>query len=370
MKIALYNVTTTIKAGGVETCNWEMARVLAARGHDVHLFGGRSDSTHVSMEGVTILTFPFIKRSYFPDFGSRFRKFMERLSFAAFTIKDLIKGSYDFIYLVKPFDIPAALATARLSGAKTIFASGGTEFFPGYKQLAGRVDHFFACSDYNAGQIENYCGLRPVVLPNGVNTDLFKPLLPDVGLGERYRLIDADFVVISACRLVGLKGLDYAINAIAELIGRGHALKYLIVGEGPAGKDLEALARQLNIGDHVIFTGRVDNAELPRYYSLADLALYPSVGAETFGIAMGEALACCVPVVSTKVGGIPEVVREGTGLLTPPKDAGALVRAVGTLMIDDDLREQFGRAGNHWIAGNLTWAAAAERLEKHLIGSD
>jgi glycosyltransferase involved in cell wall biosynthesis len=75
-------------------------------------------------------------------------------------------------------------------------------------------------------------------------------------------------------------------------------------------------------------------------------------------------------VVSTKVGGIPEVVREGTGLLVPPKDGGALARAVETLLLDEDLRENLGRAGSRWIVENLTWTAAAERLEKHLTGSD
>jgi len=78
----------------------------------------------------------------------------------------------------------------------------GTEFFAGYKYLVGKVDHFFACSEFNATQIEEYCGIRPRVLPNGVDTGLFMPRNPDPELSRKLGLDRSEDVIISACRLV------------------------------------------------------------------------------------------------------------------------------------------------------------------------
>jgi glycosyltransferase involved in cell wall biosynthesis len=345
-----------------------MAKALTGRGHIVHLFGGRPAGALPEISGVQVHTFPYVPRKYIPNFGTRFRKFMERVSFGCWAWRDLARGGYDYIYLVKPFDIPAALLVRRLSGARIIFASGGTEFFSGYAYLVRRLDYFFACSDYNASQIESYCGQRPVVLPNGVNTALFRPRPARADLKAGLGLEPGDLVLISACRLVGLKGLDHALRAMALLRDRGHRLRYLIIGEGPARRELEELARRLDLSGRVVFTGSLANALLPDYYALADVAVYPSVGAETFGIAMGEALACGVPVVSTRVGGIPDVVVDGTGLLVPPKDEKALAGAIGEFLDRPDFRRSCGERGRAWISGNLSWSACAERLEKHLAG--
>ena len=345
-----------------------MAKALTGRGHTVHLFGGRNSEALQDLPGVTIHTFPFVPRKYIPNFGTRFRKFMERVSFGCFAWRRLARGDYDYIYLVKPFDIPTALAARRLSGAKIIFASGGTEFFSGYTGLVGRLDHFFACSEYNAAQIENYCGIKPVVLPNGVNTALFGPRSGRADLKSALGLEAGDRVLISACRLVGLKGLDYALKAMALLRDRGHRIKYLVIGDGPVRGELEDLARRLDLSGQVVFTGAQANAMLPDYYALADVAVYPSVGAETFGIAMGEALSCGVPVISTRVGGIPDVVIDGTGLLVAPKDEKALAEACGELLNREDVRRRCGERGREWIARNLSWEACAEGLERHLAG--
>ena len=369
MKFALYNVTTTIKQGGVETRNREMARALARRGHQVHVLAGRTEAALPEIPGVEILTFPYLQTKHIPNLGTRFRKLAQRLSFAAFSYRTLARGGYDYIYLVKPFDIPAALASARKSGAKVIFASGGTEWFPGYRSLTGRLDYFFACSAFNARQIEEYCGLKPVVLHNGVNVDLFQPRPAEEELRRSLGLEPGDEVIMSACRLVGWKGIASAVEAAAALIKKGRPLRYLVFGDGPERPALEAQAQALGLGGRVIFMGAAPNTELPRYYALADLAVFPPIDHEAFGIALGEALACGIPVVATKMGGIPEVVVPGTGLLVPPRDAAALAEAIETLLVDSDRRRDFGRQGREWIEGHLSWDAVAARLE-NLVAAD
>jgi glycosyltransferase involved in cell wall biosynthesis len=366
MKIALYNLTTTIKQGGIETFNWEMARALSKRNHSVHIYGGKGEIIPEVSDGVSVHTFPFLKRELIPDFGSRFRKFMERLSFGLFSLRHLISRRYDYIYVSKPFDIPVVLLASFFSKAKVVFGSGGTEFFPGYSCLVKNVDYFFSCSVFNASQIEQYCGVRPLVLPNGINTDLFKPQTADHELKKSLDLADSDKVIISVCRLIGLKGINYAIKAVARLIKKGHPIKYVIIGEGAERQKLESLAKELDIADNIEFLGNKKNAELPRYYSVADLAIFPSIASETFGISAAEAMACGVAVISTTVGGIPEVVSEGTGLLTPPRDEDALTKAVEKLIADDPLRKKMGMRGREWVMKKYGWDGIVNAFEEYI----
>jgi glycosyltransferase involved in cell wall biosynthesis len=363
MKIALYNLTTTTKSGGIETFNRELASALAKRGHIVHIYGGKGNIIQDIYAGASIYTYPYIKREFIPDFGSRFRKLIERLSFSLFNFKDIIRGNYDYIYISKPFDIPVALLSSFYSRAKTIFGSGGTEFFPGYKYLAKKLDFFFACSEFNALQIEQYCGIKPLVLPNGVNTELFKPRNPDLKLKCQLKLTNNENIVISVCRLVGWKGIQYGIKAVAKLIEKSHSITYLIVGDGEYKKDLEILAKNLHLSDQVMFIGNIRNTELPRYYSIADIAIFPSIANETFGISIAEAMACGMPVISTNVGGIPEVVHKGSGFLVPPKDDNFLAEAIETLLLNDSLREEMGKAGRKWIVENFSWDIVIEKFE-------
>ncbi len=366
MKIALYNLTTTTGFGGIETFNRELGRALAALGHTVHIYGGKGPAIK-DLPGVSVYSYPYIQRDSIPDLGTRFRKFGERLSFGISAFSDLTGRRYDYIYISKPYDLPVALLSAHFSKAKVIFGSGGTEFFPGYKYLAKKVDHFFSCSEFNASQIKEYCGLEPYVLHNGVNTELFRPLSPEVKIRQGLHISDADSVVMSACRLVGWKGINYAIKAVAELVGKGHSLKYLIAGDGEERGKLEALAKESDISDRVIFLGSMQNSELPLYYSFADIAVFPSVADETFGISIAEAMACGVPVVTTRVGGIPEVVTEGTGILAPPRDAHSLAEAMESLLVDNVLREKTGAMAREWIVNSFSWDNIARTFET-LIG--
>ncbi len=366
MKIALYNLTSTTLSGGIETFNRELAGALAKRGHTVHIYGGRSTENYDISPEVTVYLYPYIRREKVPNFGSRFRKFAERLSFGAAAFRDLVRREYDYLYVSKSFDIPVVLLASHYLGAKVIFGSGGTEFFPGYKRLVKKVDHFFACSEFNAAQIEQYCGIRPLVLPNGVNTGIFRPAAADDALLRALQLDGTETVLISACRLVGWKGIQYAIRAVARLLEKGHRIAYLVIGDGEYRRELETLAGALGVKERILFPGAIRNSELPRYYSIAKAGVFPSIGVETFGIAIAEAMSCGVPVVSTTVGGIPEVVSEGTGLLVPPRDEKALSDALETLISDSALRENMGAEGRRRILEMFSWDVIVERFGRYI----
>jgi glycosyltransferase involved in cell wall biosynthesis len=365
MKIAFYNLTTTIKSGGIETFNREMAKVLAKRGHAVDLYGGKSSFVWEAPLGVRVFTYPFIAREHFPNFGTRFRRFMERLSFGIYSVKDLIRREYDYIYLIKPYDIPIALLAASRSKARLIFGSSGTEFFAGYPHLVMKVDHFFACSEFNASQIEEYCGIRPLVIPNGVDAERFRSLPPDAEIKAGLKIGDSDIVIMTVSRLVGLKGIAYAIRAVATLAGKGYPVKFFVIGDGEERNNLERLVNDARMEERVFFLGNIPNSSLPNYYSLATVAVFPSIAAEAFGISIAEAMACGVPSVSTAMGAIPEVVGDA-GLLVPPEDEDALANAMERLITDNALRSRMSARGRKRIEENFSWSTIAEIFERQI----
>jgi len=99
--------------------------------------------------------------------------------------------------------------------------------------------------------------------------------------------------------------------------------------------------------ERVIEVGYVPDEELPRYYALADLFVFPTL-LEGFGLPLAEALACGTPVVTTGAGSGPEVVGPG-GRIVPARDPAALAKAINALLADPDLRLRLGRAGREWV---------------------
>ena len=364
--IAFFNLTTTTKHGGIETFNWEMARVLAERGHTTHVYGGASDGPFPFSERVYVHLFPYIARERFPDLGSRFRKFAERISFGKHALPELRRSRHDYIYVSKPFDIPVALLAARGTGTKVIFGSGGTEFFPGYRSLVRRLDYFFACSRFNATQIQNYSGIRPLVLYNGINTERFLPTPPEHGLRASLGIREEEIVIVTVCRLVGWKGVKYSIEAVSKLADNGYPIRYLVIGDGEDRPALQDLAVRLGRREEILFLGRVSNMLIPKYYSIATMAIFPSVADETFGISIAEAMACGVSVISTKIGGIPEVVKEGVGILVSPRDSDALAQAAKRIIDDQDLRGKLGESGRRYVLECFRWEKIVSDFENYI----
>ena len=119
------------------------------------------------------------------------------------------------------------------------------------------------------------------------------------------------------------------------------------------------MIRRLGIANHIIFTGHISDAEFVREYARATLAVVPSVY-EGFGLPVGEAMACGVPVISTTGGALPEVVGNA-GILVPPADAAALEKAIVNLLDHPDYAARLGWAGYKRVQNHFTWKKAAEK---------
>jgi len=198
---------------------------------------------------------------------------------------------------------------------------------------------------------------RSVVVPNGVDTDRFRPA--DRAAARRSLGIAADGRVVGAvARLTREKGIDLAIEAVAALPG----VRLVIVGDGPERAELGALARSRGVADRVDFLGLRE--DLPALYPAFDALLVPS-RTEAHGLVAAEALACAVPVVAARVGGLRSIVEEGrNGLLAAPEDAAALAAALRRLLEDPSWAERLGRQGREGVVERWSLAAMIRGTEE------
>ncbi|MEM2915561.1 MAG: glycosyltransferase family 4 protein, partial [Candidatus Bathyarchaeia archaeon] len=136
----------------------------------------------------------------------------------------------------------------------------------------------------------------------------------------------------------------------------------------PKGNYFSFLQKQLislNIADNVTFTGFVPNSEMIKHYRDVDVVVNPSFS-ESFGRSLIEAMACEVPVVAARVGGMTEIVENGkTGILVEPGDADALAEAIIRLLSNEDLRKSMGKAARKRVVELYSWERVAEKLLRH-----
>lgn len=363
MRLCFYNVTATYLSGGLETYCWEAGRAMARRGHEVSIVAGNRG--HARHDEVRLVQFPFRAEKEWPDLGVRFRRLAERLSFARHAMSHLATSGYDAVIINKPFDFPV-LWRARQAGmkARTLFRSGGTDFFPGDRSFATAVKYWVSASRYNARQIDARYR-RPVeVIHNGVDTQTFRPLALDEAERRRYGAGAEDILLVSVGRLVGWKGTRVVIEALAGLPSR---FRYVMAGDGPEKPELEALAARLGVANRVHFAGAVPHDSLPQLLSMCNLCLQPSLGEEAFGISVVEAMACGLPVLASDNGGLPEIVIDGeTGRLLPPGDVPAWISAIAAFGNEPAVLERLGRAARQRAEDEFTWSANAAKLEQVL----
>ncbi len=163
-------------------------------------------------------------------------------------------------------------------------------------------------------------------------------------------------------RVVEQKGLGILFDALDLLAQRGQVLNLTVVGDGPDRDKLERKAHNQGLGARVDFVGSKSQAEVTELLGEADIFVLPSY-AEGVPVVVMEALGSAVPVVSSFVGGLPEVVDDGkTGFLVRPGDPVQLADRIEQLAADPDLRQRMGLAGRAKIVDDFDSAKEAARL--------
>ncbi len=228
------------------------------------------------------------------------------------------------------------------------------------KKLMKRSDALIAVSKYTVDELTELYGIdekKIHVIYNGVDVQKFKPRPDRAELRREFGLEDEKKIVLFVGRLYHRKGLEILLRSIPPVLQEFSDVKFVISGKGFKKKEesLRNLAKQLDIEDHVTFLGYVPDEKLPNLYSASDIFVLPAIY-ENFPFAILEAQATGLPVISTKVGGIPEfLVDNENGFLIDPGDSAQLTQRVLALLQDPKLAKEMGMRGRKLIEEKFSW---------------
>lgn len=196
-------------------------------------------------------------------------------------------------------------------------------------------------------EVERFPAAKVHVIPNGVDTDRFRPQPVNEALRAELKLGPTDRVVAIVAALRPEKNHAMLLQAIARVRRNLPNVKLLVVGEGPERARIEQLAAELGIVDAVRMLG--NRGDVSDVLAAADIFGLSS-HMEANPVSILEALACEVPVVAPRVGSIPETVRDGeTGYLIEAGDADAMAWRIEELLGDESERQRLGKAGRRLV---------------------
>ncbi len=249
------------------------------------------------------------------------------------------------------------------------------------------------CSDYIANGVRRQfpeLSSRCHTLYNGSSEEALRRDVSAEVRREAFVQSPRDKVVLFVGRITPEKGVHVLMEAMERVLRKCPECVLLIVGgffvnpPKPRGRGVsvaqsngfetlkenyeEYLRRQARpLGERVRFLGEIPHSQLWACYRVCDVFVHPSLWHEPFGMILTEAMLCERPVVSTRTGGIPEIVaHQETGLLVEPNDPQALSDAIIELLEDERLRRAMGQAGRRRVEERFTWDHTARRLEEIL----
>ncbi|MBI2339327.1 MAG: glycosyltransferase family 4 protein [Deltaproteobacteria bacterium] len=200
---------------------------------------------------------------------------------------------------------------------------------------------------------------------NGVDTDLFDP--ERVADARKELKLSSDTVVVGSIGALETdKGQRYLLKALSLLNAEGvNNMTCLICGTGPDDADLRKLAHSKKL--EVRFLGH--RSDIPSLLKTTDILVLTPQTRESFSMAAIEAMSMRVPVVATRVGGIPEVVSDGeTGILVPPGDVVSLAGAIRTLYDSPELRKTMGNNGRDRVIKKFSLQISVMNMERLFLG--
>lgn len=278
----------------------------------------------------------------------------------------LRREQFDLVHLHEPFmpllpfqflrlydgPLVATFHAAREGGSR-LYSYARYLIRPYWGRLRGRI----VVSRPALRLIGKYFAGRYRIIPNGVDSQRFSPEVEPLPQFDDGRLN-----LLFLGRLERRKGLPHLLQAYALLKRELPQLRLIVVGgDGGMRAACERYIERAGLRD-VVFTGRVPDAEVPRYYRSAHVFCAPNTGAESLGIILLEAMASGVPIVASRIEGFAEVLTDGEeGLLVPPGDEHALAAALYRLLTDPSLRERMGQRGLS-TARRYDWGSVSRRV--------
>jgi glycosyltransferase involved in cell wall biosynthesis len=346
------------EAGNVHTRKW--VQYFVEKGHEILVLSHEK----VPIPGVQV----------FPGLRVTSRNWLIRKF-------EVLRNTWTFWPIVRAFD-PDILHVHYIStkllwywGVKNLFVSPwGSDVIADYSAKTRRAlrNRFVlrqaqvitATSHFLADVTRHYTDKEVHVVPFGVDCQVFRPT-------GRINMTSA--VTLGFVKHLKVKyGPEYLIRAVEMIVRKYPQTRLLMAGSGELCSQLEGLTGHLGLTRNVSFLGAIEHHRVPELLRNVDIFVMPSIR-EGFGVAAVEAQAMEIPVVATKVGGVPEVVLDGeSGILVEPGSSEQLAQAILTLIENPALRRQMGERGRGYVLANYRWednAALMENLYQQVLQS-
>jgi glycosyltransferase involved in cell wall biosynthesis len=341
--------------GGTEIATYFMAVHLARRGHDVHVIYVLDEGMpYESREkGFSIHRIPLVRIRILGAFFFWYAVFraIRKIDPDIVHVQSLVSG------------MPALFAKKLLRIPYVVWGQGSDVYLPkGFIKWTSRMVMKNAGSAIALTQdmkraMQDICDRDVAIVPNGISL----AEVPD-GPGVRDEA-DQEKRVLYVGRLSPVKGIQYLIRAMKQVHDAIPEARLIIIGDGREREMLKALAGELGIEHSVEFSGEVPHGQVLSLMQQADVFVLPSLS-EGFPMVIVEALACGLPVVASRVGGLPEIITDGTnGFLVEAKDVMALAEKIRLLLQDEQLRKKIS-ADNRELVRKYTWENVVMELEK------
>ncbi len=359
MKIGLFIPNATFdlpgssEVGGIEVAAFELGETLLDRGHEVILFGGiPKHGKRYRDTRLKVLLSPYIETKRIWNYGSRFRKLIQRLHFGSASMEWVRREKCDLMLIYKPYDFINAFRWRNL-GTKVVMNYQGKDFYPTDRFWRRWIHWEFASSYENACLAQERYGALAETFPNGVTSSLFKP-------GSR-QPVPGEFRVLTAGRLVGWKGLETLVPVVAAI----PALRWEVAGDGPERLRIEDQAKKLGCLDRIQFHGVLSSHQLIARMQAVDVFAQPSIDFDACPTAVLQAMSCGLPVFMSDLVGLREEFRdrEECCVITArdPEAWTQVMKAMMALPLGE--RAQMGINARRAIIHRFSWEGIAARLE-------
>jgi D-inositol-3-phosphate glycosyltransferase len=370
------------KAGGLNVYVRELSREMTALGCSVDMYSRRSDASTAEVlelaPGLRAIHLPAGPPTPLPPdqlsvYADEFAEAIDAFAAAEGVNYDVIHSHYWLAGLAGDvlkarWRVPHVTMFHTLGEVKNRASLSESEPLARIEaeaRVAAGADTIVVATEHEKSLLVHLYDADPrkvVTVPLGVDLDRFRPI--DKDEARRQLGFEDAKIILFVGRIEPLKGVDILINA-AAMLESDVDCSVLIVGGDESSRsqvaELQGLASDLGIGHRVAFVGAVDHERLPLFYNAADVCVVPS-HYESFGLVAVEAMACGVPVVASRVGGLAGTVKDGeTGYLVPWLCPEPFAERIEMLLENESLRRNLGAAAREGVS-RFRWESVASRL--------
>ena len=366
MKICMITPTFLPRIGGAEIGIYELSRRLLELGHEVVVITLKFDDVknRENVDGIDVYRFSSLLKfpASIPLSVIHFYKILKRVKPDIVNMYYTLPTGIGGTIVCKILHIPTVLSLIGQDIYDPIHPIRGI-YHPSMKWIMNNVKRITCISSF-VMQIAIELGAPPFkteVVPFGVDVQMFNPQTSGKCIREKYGLADGP-IVLAVQRLSPRKAVEYLIRAVPHVLEKIPETTFLIVDGGQRLRRLKDLAEELKVKDRIVFVGSAPRCTLPKYYAAADIFVLHS-RFEALGLVLLEAMSSGKPVVTTGVGGTPDIVEHGkTGFLVEPKNPTELANAITSILKDRRLGKKMGDEARTKIAKYFSWKSVTHKM--------